>query len=472
MVLGIGCGQKIMNKLWLRLSLSFLAATLLVIGIVAWVVHNSVESSFSQYVSVSNRTRFGTDLVAEIENYYAENQSWDGVEALLPNRGHGDGSSRDIEGARGAQVFVADTEGNIVAATAPDSVGLALSSIGPSRQIPLYAHEQQIGSLAEQTPGTIALNEAEATFSHEVSNGLILTGIGGGLVTFALGIGLSYSLTRPLQSLTKHVSTWQLKGAQGEIKISGTDEVQRLAQAFNDLMTRLAAGEVERQRMSADIAHELRTPVTVMRGHLEAMMDGIYPLDMSHLGVAYNQVLHLVRLVEDLRLLTQAEAGRLPLKPNIFDLVPLINASVARFEPLIHDRAIVVETHLVLDSLLVYADSHRIQQVLDNLLSNAIRHSPEAGQIVIKAWQQDDHAAVSIYNQSAEQLDQQSVAHLFDRFWRSESARERDTGGSGLGLAITRELLRIQGGNISATVVDDGLRFTFILPLRVIASHS
>lgn len=465
MGLGIAYGQKSMNKLWLRLSLSFLATTLLVIGTVAWVVRESVESSFSHYVTISNRTRFGSDLVAEIENHYADNQSWEGVELLLPSRGRGDGVNRDSEETRGAQVFIANAAGRVVAATMPEWVGLTMAEVGPSRQIRLYMDNQQIGTLAEQTPGTIALNQAEETFLQDLSNGLILTGIGGGVLTFALGIVLSYSLTRPLRVLTHHVSSWRLKGTQDEIKIGGTHEIRGLAQAFNDLMARLAAGEIERQRMSADIAHELRTPVTVMRGHLEAMMDGIYPLDTAHLGVAYNQVLHLVRLVEDLRLLTQAEAGRLPLKASAFDLAPLIEASVARFAPLIHDRAIRVETDIPSTAIEVHADNHRVQQVLDNLLSNAIRHSPEGGCIVLKLWTAEQQAMMSIYNQSIETLDKETVTHLFDRFWRGETARERDSGGSGLGLAITRELLRIQGGGISATGVEDGLQFTVSLPL-------
>ena len=453
-----------MNKLWLRLSLSFLGVTLLVIGAVAWVVRDSVESSFSQYVNVSNRSRFGDDMVTEIQTHYAENQNWDGIESLLPVRGQGNGN-RSADDARGVQTFIANTDEIIVAATIPDWVGLTMADVGPSRQISLYANGQKIGVLAEQTPGTLALNEAEATFLQDLNNNLILVGLGGGLITFALGILLSYSLTRSLESLTNRVSIWKLRDTQDEIQIGGTDEIQRLAQAFNDLMARLTAGEAERQRMSADIAHELRTPVTVMRGHLEAMMDGIYPLDTEHLGVAYNQVLHLVRLVEDLRLLTQAEAGRLPLKRSNFALSPTIATSVARFEPLIQDREISIETHLPAQTLEVYADIHRVQQVFDNLISNAIRHSPDNGRIVIRVWQESDHAAISIYNVSNEQLDQNMVDHLFDRFWRSEASRERDTGGSGLGLAITQELLRIQGGSISARVVEDGLQFTFALPM-------
>lgn len=458
-----------MNRLWLRLALGFLAATLLVIGVVAWVVRASVESSFGEYVNVSNMARFGGDLVATLEAHYSANGGWSGIEALLPGRGSGQGSgsgSGDGQGGRGAQVYIADADGTIIAATQPEWVGLSSVDVGPSRQINLIVEGHVVGTLGEQTPATVALDEAENRFLEETTSGLALTGVIGGLAALALSIGLSYSLTRPLRQLTDSISRWQIRGGQTYISVSGTDEIRQLGEAFNDLLGRLAAGEALRQRMSADVAHELRTPVTVMRGHLEAMMDGVYPLDSAHLAVAYDQVLHLARLVEDLRLLTLAEAGRLPLSLTTFDLLPVIQAAVERFAPLTQDRAVSVILQLPSQSASIHADPHRVQQVLDNLLSNAVRHTPEGGTIHISAANAAEQVTVSITNQSSVPLDDDQVDHLFDRFWRGEDARARDTGGSGLGLAITRELLRLQGGDIRVEREGDSLRLVFTLPSR------
>lgn len=460
-----------MNRLWVRIAAGFLAVTLLVIGVVAVVVRGSVESSFGDYVAVSNMARFGGDLVATLESHYAASGSWDGTDDLLPGRGGGGGGGAgDGEGGgqngRGAQVFVADADGTIVASTQAAWIGQQIASIGPNRQIDLRVDGQVIGVLGEQTPGTLAQNEAESHFLAETTTGLLLTGFAAGLVAIVLGIGLSYSLTRPLAALTERISHWKLRDAPESLPVEGTDEIQRLGAAFNDLLSRLAEGEQQRQRMSTDVAHELRTPVTVMRGHLEAMMDGVYPLDAAYLAVAYNQVLHLARLVEDLRLLTQAEAGKLPLNPSSFDLAPAMQAAVERFAPLATDQLISIQTALPDSPATVYADPHRVQQILDNLLNNAIRHTPDGGQIDVNVVSMGDSVKASITNRTEISLSDEQVAHLFDRFWRGEDARERDTGGSGLGLAITRELLRVQGGDIRAERVDGGLRLVFTLPVR------
>ncbi|MFZ4816489.1 MAG: ATP-binding protein [Phototrophicaceae bacterium] len=440
--------------------------TLLVIAVVAVVVRGSVESSFGEYVAVSNMERLGGDLVAQLEAYYIRSRSWDGVDALFLGRGgqsNGNGLGQG-QGGRGAKVYIADTDGVIVASTQLDWIGQHIDTIGPSRQIEVYVDERTVGILGEQTPGTLAQNEAERRFLAETTNGLLLTGVAAGLVAVGLGIGLSYSLTRPLQKLTDRISRWRLRDAPEPLLIEGTDEIRRLGAAFNDLLTRLAEGEQQRQRMSADVAHELRTPVTVMRGHLEAMMDGVYPLDALHLAVAYDQVLHLVRLVEDLRLLTQAEAGKLPLNPSPFDLKLLIQAAVERFAPLAADESIRITTHLPNMPAIIYADPHRVQQVLDNLLNNAVRHTSTQGKIEVEVTTKDKAVQVAITNQTGKQLSDDQITHLFDRFWRGEDARERDTGGSGLGLAITRQLLHLQGGDIYAARVDGGLRLVFTLP--------
>jgi len=452
-----------MNKLWLRLAISFLAVTLLVIGLVAVVVRGSVESSFGEYVNISNMARFGGDLVAELEAYYVGSGSWNGVEVLLPGRGSGQGSG-DGQGGRGAQVYIADVDGMIAAATQPDWIGQQIDAIGPSRQIDLIVADRRVGVLGEQTPGTVALTEAETQFLQNTTNGLLLTGFAAGLVAVMLGVVLSYSLTRPLHTLTEHISRWRLRDEPEPLPVAGTDEIRRLGSAFNDLLARLAEGEAQRQRMSADVAHELRTPVTVMRGHLEAMMDGVYPLDTAHLAVAYDQVLHLARLVEDLRLLTQAEAGKLPLNPSAFDFHPVIRAAVERFEPLAADESITINTHLPDAPATVYADPHRVQQVLDNLLNNAVRHASAGGSIDVAVTTMDDSVQIAITNQTVAALSDDQIMHLFDRFWRGEDARERDSGGSGLGLAITRELLRLQGGDIHAKRIDGSLRLVFTLP--------
>jgi len=300
-------------------------------------------------------------------------------------------------------------------------------------------------------------------YVYTIFSGLLLTALFGGVAAFLLGILVSYSLTRPLQRLTDAVSDWTVHDLGQQVAVSGTDEMRRMAAAFNTLSGRLGEGETARRQMAADIAHELRTPVTVMRGHLEAMMDGIYPLDTAHLGVAYDQVLHLNRLVEDLRLLTLAEAGHLPLNRANLKFQTLIQQAVERFEPLAQDASITLYVESPASLPDVYADSHRLLQVFDNLLTNALRHTPAEGRIAIRATQADRQITIRVFN-SGQPIPPEQAARLFDQFWRADEARKRDAGGSGLGLAISRELVRLHGGDMTCEPVTDGACFIFTLP--------
>ena len=241
-----------------------------------------------------------------------------GAESLLPGSGRGQGEGRD----RGAQSYVADADGVIRAATSPEWVGQHMATIRATRQVPLRLNGDLVGWLGQQTPGLEMLDAAQQGFSEQVRRGLLLTGLLSAGVAMALGGLLAYSLARPLRDLARHMGDLAAEQVGEPVPMQGPREVRDLAAAFNDLSGRLAAVEAQRRRMASDVAHELRTPVTVLRGHLEAMMDGVYPLDAEHLAVAYDQTLHLARLVADLQLLTRAEAGRLTLDLQLADRPP------------------------------------------------------------------------------------------------------------------------------------------------------
>jgi two-component system sensor histidine kinase BaeS len=205
--------------------------------------------------------------------------------------------------------------------------------------------------------------------------------------------------------------------------------------------------------------------VTVLRGHLEAMMDGVYPLDLEHLATGYDQTLHLARLVEDLRLLTQAETGRLELHLEPLAVSSLVAAAVVRFAPLAEDAGVTVTEAVTPDLPPVRVDSGRMQQVFDNLLANALRHTPAGGEIAVTARRAGKFVEITVTNPGV--LASNELDHLFDRFWRADAARQRDAGGSGLGLAITRQLVLLQGGAIRAEAQEDTVHFVLTLPAGV-----
>ena len=195
-----------------------------------------------------------------------------------------------------------------------------------ARAVPLTLDGQTIGLLVQDTPGAQVLGSAEANFLAQTSTWLTVAAAIAGALALLTGIVLALVLTRPLDRLTEAVHGLGSGELGRQVPVSGALETAELAHAFNRLSHDLAAAEDLRQRMAADIAHELRTPVTVLGVHLEAMLDGVYPLDSEHVAVAYDQTLHLRRLVDDLRLLTQAEAGRLPLERGACDPGELLSA--------------------------------------------------------------------------------------------------------------------------------------------------
>jgi signal transduction histidine kinase len=222
----------------------------------------------------------------------------------------------------------------------------------------------------------------------------------------------------------------------------GPREIRALVRAFNAMSARLAEDTEDRRRLLADVSHELRTPLTVIQGNVEGMLDGLYPPDGAHLERVLAEARHLERLVEDLRTLSLADAGALPLHRESTDLAALASDVVAGFQP----QAAVDGVSLTLEAdeaTLLDVDPRRVRQVVANLVSNALRHTP-AGGLVTVAVQPGADAVELTVSDTGSGMDAESVDRAFDRFWRSG-----DAAGAGLGLGIVRDLVRAHGGEVS-----------------------
>ncbi len=434
-----------MNRLWVRLSAAILLVTWIVLAVAALAVYQAVDAGFRQYVGARNLESMDAAVIEALQSYYADSGGWAGAEELLPSMGRGMGERR---GHGGMQSFVADTAGRIVAATDASLVGTTLAEIGAYQDAPLVVRGVEVGRLGQQTPAAQALGRAEEAFIAQVSQSLLVTALAATLLALLLGLLFAFWLARPLGRLAQHIGGLAPAQLGEPAPVEGPLEVRQLATAFNTMSGRLAEGERLRRQMTGDIAHELRTPVSVLRGHLEAMMDGVYPLDAERLAVAYDQTLHLSRLVEDLRLLTQAESGRLALQKAVVAPARLVREAAARFAPLAQDAEIALQGTAEEGLPAVQVDEGRMRQVFDNLLTNALRHTEPGGRITIAAGRSGGLVRFTVSNSG--DLAPEHLDHLFDRFWRGDDARQADAGGSGLGLAITRQLVVLHGGTIRA----------------------
>jgi len=457
-----------MNRLWVRLSAAFLIVAWLSIAAIAVIVNATTEHSFRQYLNQRDSSFFDADSIARLEAYYAENGTWAGVEALLPGprAGGGTGSGGSGQGRGrlgGAQALLVDASGVVVAATDPAQVGTQPDADTLDHAMALVAGGEQVGWLVQMTPGAQALGETEQRFLDETTRALSLAAVGAALLAVIVGGALSWQITRPMRALT-HAAHDLAGGRLGQqVPVQGAREMAALAGAFNRMSQDLAEGERLRRRMAADIAHELRTPVSVLRGHLEAMLDGVYPLDAEHLAVAYDRTIHLARLVDDLRLLTRAEAGQLPLEKEQIAPADLVTRALDSFAPLALDAAVTLEREIAPGLPDLLGDADRLQQVLGNLLTNALRHTPAGGRIAVRVSRTGGAVRFAVTN-NGEPLTSEQAAQVFTPFWRAEDARARDQGGSGLGLAISQQLVTLHGGHIWVEPGGDETAFIFEVP--------
>lgn len=254
-----------------------------------------------------------------------------------------------------------------------------------------------------------------------------------------------------------------------QVKVQSSDELGELADSFNQMAAALSMTEKQRQQLFADIAHELRTPLSVVRGQLESMLDGVFELSLENVSVAHEETLLLSQLVDELRTLSLAESGQLALNRRPLDLAVSVRQAEVAFEPLAEAEGVRLKVTISDDLPLVSADPARIQQLLGNLLSNALRHASQQNdrppEVRLKVSSTAGSVQVSV-SDNGPGLSMEAKQHVFDRFWRADIARSRDRGGSGLGLAICKGIVSAHGGEIWVdSTLGEGAVFAFELPV-------
>lgn len=280
-----------------------------------------------------------------------------------------------------------------------------------------------------------------------------------------VGVISSRGLAAPLNNLAKAARAVGSQDLTQRIEVKGTSEIREVAVAFNSMAAALGEAEDLRNNMLADIAHELRTPLTVIQGNLRAILDDVYALDKVEVARLYDQTRQLSRLVEDLHDLALLEAKEFSLNIDEFDLKNMIDDVAGIYQPIFDDQDMTLELDLHQNIPNVQGDCARITQCLNNLLNNALRHTPKGGKVTISLLQEDGEANI-IVKDTGTGIDEAHLPFVFDRFYRVDPDRNRRSGGSGLGLAITQALVQAHEGEITAASAgkDQGSEFIIILP--------
>ncbi|AGZ43794.1 sensor histidine kinase [Actinoplanes friuliensis] len=313
-----------------------------------------------------------------------------------------------------------------------------------------------MGSPARQPDATFDLTGRNAGYVAGVTGLVLLLAV---LVTVLVGL----RLVRPLRVLT--AAAQRPLDRDAPVPVTGDDEIGRLAAAFNDLAERRQVSERRRKAMVSDVAHELRTPLSNIRIWLEAAQDGLAPLDPELLDLLTEEALLLQHVIDDLRDLAAADAGSLRLHPSRVHVEDLLRQVAEAQRETATRGGVDLRLELAGDPE-VELDPVRLRQIVGNLLSNAVRHTPPGGRVVLRSRIAGDELLVEVAD-TGSGIAPQDLPHVFDRFWRADKARSRQTGGSGLGLAIARKLAREHGGDLTAASRPGaGSTFTLRLPSR------
>ncbi|MEE8390354.1 MAG: ATP-binding protein [Anaerolineae bacterium] len=483
------------SSLWFKLM-----GILLVIvggGVIIMLVATNLTTTtqFRRFVLSSDVIQ-ARELSAVLSDYYAWHESWEGVEAVLDREANGAAAGEQGWGMGGTmgpgmmpgimrwmdemsewmqqqdaplmdRIVLLDESGGVVA----DSAGVLTGEQHPPEHlkqgVPVVVDDQVVGMVLVGSMIEPALNPLDEDFLRSVNRSVLVTAVAVGLVGLVLGSLLVRQITAPVGAMSAAAEAIAGGDLNRRVPIASGDEIGRLGRSFNRMAESLARAEVLRRNMVADIAHELRTPLSVIQGNLEALLDGVFPLDREHVAVVHEETLLLSRLVADLRDLALAEAGELRLELSVTDVAEVIAGTVKGFQAQAGEKGVTLAVEQPAELPLVMADEQRLAQVLHNLLNNGLRHTPVGGTVTVRAKRVGDEVQVTVAD-TGEGIPAEALPYVFERFYRADRSRARTTGGSGLGLAIAKRIVEAHGGRIWArSWLGAGSTFAFSLPLLV-----
>ncbi len=458
------------------LGLKLIAAFLLVIvvGVAATAIlaNQATTSEFRLYMFRGGMGSAG-QVRAALTEYYAQRGSWAGVEAVFEaDMGQmgmmgrfGRGPIGPMMGATmmGSDLALADASGRIVYSP-QGRAGQQASAAELENGLPILVNGRRVGTLLGSA---LPLTAQDQAFLDQVNRAILVSGLIAGGLALILGAVLAASITAPLRRLRAAAEAIAQGRLDQRVPPGPPDEIGALSAAFNRMAEGLAQAEELRRRMVADIAHELRTPLSVIQAQVEALLDGVFPADAEHIRPIHEETLLLRRLVDDLRTLALADAGQLQLERAPTDVAGLVQRAVSRFQPQALEKGVTLTAEVAPDLPTLKLDAQRMDQVLGILLDNALRYTPAGGRVCVRVEKrgQDGRLRLSV-SDTGPGIPTEDLPHVFDRFWRGEKSRSRAGGGSGLGLAIAKQLVEAHGGRIWAESTP-GQGSTFFMELPV-----
>jgi signal transduction histidine kinase len=331
--------------------------------------------------------------------------------------------------------------------------------------IPINVDGKTVGTLM-MGRGPFQRDPREEEFIQRTNLMLVYSAVGASLVALLLGVFLSRTLTRPIRELTEATHAVADGELGKQVSVRSKDEMGELASSFNKMSADLARSSNARKQMTADIAHELRTPLSLIIGHAEAVHDGVLPPTHENFEIIREESLRLEKLVDDLRTLSLADAGELSIDPQEVSPQKLLDDLRTSYMHIASQKDVKIQLDSTSGTPMLNIDPGRMTQVLTNILDNALKHTPEGGQIKLSAKKIPDGVELAVQD-SGPGIEGGDTNRIFERFYRTDSARHRDDGGSGLGLAIAKSIVEMHRGQIWAeSKPGQGLKIIIRFPIQ------
>lgn len=459
------------RSLAIKLTLAFLLVGLTGSILVAVISQQRTHLAFTNFIMNQEQQTLANNLVV----YYQTEGSWSGVaadinslQAYIPQQPNVNRNPPPL----GNPVTLVGADRVVVYSNEPDEIGQKVTTRLLSGAITLQSNNQTIGWLVlTPIPRNFTPNTPESRFLNTVNSATLVSALVAILLALVLGGFLAFTMTRSLRDLTE--ATVEIaKGRFGkQVKVRSRDEIGELAASFNHMSLDLEQATKARQQMTADIAHDLRSPLSVITGYAEALSDGKLPGNPEVFNILLQETKHLDHLVDDLRLLSLADTGELTLTLQLTSPCELLERVAARHTVAAQQHELIMQIEASNDLPLINVDVARMSQVLDNLILNAFRYTPEGGRLLLGAGATNGQVEITL-SDTGIGIAPEDLPHVFDRFYRGDKSRQGNDE-SGLGLAIAKSIVEAHHGKIRVeSLPGQGAKFTISLEAHKLEMNS
>lgn len=311
------------------------------------------------------------------------------------------------------------------------------------------------------------LTESAAIFKGTLSKSLFVSGIITIILGFIISVFLSKGLTSPIVDITNTANQMRRGNLESRsIVKTNVKEISQLSYSINYLAETLKNQEDLRKRYALDISHELRTPLTTLKAHLEAMIDGVWDINHEHLNILIKEIDGLTKLVEDLKNTFKDLEGQLNINKTYFNISNELENIVSEFKPLFNKNNYLLESSIE-ENIEILMDKSRLKQIMYNLLSNTLKYLDANGKVIVNLVRRDKYIQITVKDNGTG-IRKEDLPFIFERFYKGDVSRNRETGGTGLGLSIVKALVEAHGGSVSAeSELGKGTKFTILLPIEI-----